>query len=309
LLEKVGAEVVINPLGRKFKESDLLSIIPDFDVLIAGTEPITELVLNRASRLKLISRVGIGLDSVMLLAARRRGIEVCYTPDAPSAAVAELSIGLMIDLLRSVQISNYRIHKEEWCRYFGRRLSEVVIGIIGLGRIGSRVIHHLKGFDCERILVNDIVSSITLPDHPTCAIERVNKDKILCEADIISVHVPLTAATRNMIAKEEFMCMKTGALLVNTARGGIVNEQDLFEVLQSGHLAGAAIDVFEEEPHTGNLTNLDQCLLTAHMGSMSVDCRTRMEIEATEEAVRFMLGEALQSTVPTEEYDNQEIVS
>ena len=91
LLEKVGAEVVINPLGRKFNESDLLSIIPDFDVLIAGTEPITELVLNRASRLKLISRVGIGLDSVNLLAARRRGIEVCYTPDAPSAAVATLS--------------------------------------------------------------------------------------------------------------------------------------------------------------------------------------------------------------------------
>jgi len=309
LLEMVGAEVVINPLGRKFKESDLLSIIPEFDVLIAGTEPITELVLNRASRLKLISRVGIGLDSVNLLAARRRGIEVCYTPDAPSAAVAELSIGLMIDLLRSIQVSNYRIHKGEWCRYFGRRLSEVVIGIIGLGRIGSRVIHHLKGFDCERILVNDIVSSITLPDHPTCTIERVSKHKIFCEADIISVHVPLTAATRNMIAKEEFMCMKTGTLLVNTARGGIVNEQDLFEALQSGHLAGAAIDVFEEEPYTGNLTSLDQCLLTAHMGSMSVDCRTRMEIEATQEAVRFILGEALQSIVPTEEYDNQKMVS
>ena len=309
LLEKAGAEVVINPLGRKLKEADLLEIIPVFDVLIAGTEPITDVVLGKASQLKLISRVGIGLDSVDLHAARQRGIEVCYTPNAPSPAVAELTIGLIISLLRSVHASNQRMHRGEWHRYVGWRLSEVTIGIIGAGRIGSRVIRHLAAFDCSRILVNDIDSSLTLPSHPTCTIEWVDKSTLYREADIISIHVPLTRHTANLIAKEEISWMQPGTLLINTARGGIINEQDLFDALQSGHLAGAAIDVFEEEPYEGSLARLDQCLLTAHMGSLSVDCRNRMEIEATEEAVRYIFGEPLQSPVPREEYDNQKLAS
>jgi D-3-phosphoglycerate dehydrogenase len=309
LLEKVGAEVVVNPLGRKLKELDLLEFIPDFDVLIAGTEPITEQVIKQASRLKLISRVGIGLDNVNLLAARQHGIEVSYTPDAPSPAVAELTIGLMLDLLRAVQLSNYRMHQGEWYRYLGRRLSAVTIGIIGAGRIGSRVIRHLAGFECSRILVNDINQSLPLPGHPTCVVERVDKDVLYREADVISIHVPLTDKTRNLITRKEISLMQPGALLVNTARGGIVNEQDLANALRSGHLSGAAIDVFEEEPYVGDLIGLDKCVLTAHMGSMSVDCRTRMEIEATEESVRFISGKPLQSTVPGEEYDNQQLAS
>ena len=309
LLNKAGAEVVINPLGRKLKEADLVELISDVDVLIAGTESITERVLEVATRLKLISRVGIGLDSVDLLAARQRGIEVCYTPDAPSAAVAELTIGLMIDLLRSVQVSNHHIHRGEWYRYLGQRLSEVTIGIIGAGRIGSRVIRHLAGFDCNRILVNDIDSSLVLPGHPNCSVERSEKDVIYRDADIISIHVPLTAQTRNLVSRKEISSMRSGTLLINTARGGIINEQDLFSALESGHIAGAAIDVFEQEPYDGDLTSLDQCLLTAHMGSMSVDCRVRMEIEATEEAVRFISGQLLQSTVPEAEYVNQQFAS
>lgn len=309
LLEQAGADVVLNPLGRKLKESDLLEIIPEFEVLIAGTESITEQVLENATRLKLISRVGIGLDSVDLLAARRHGIKVCYTPDAPSPAVAELTIGLMICLLRTVQIANLRMHKGEWNRFFGRRLSEVTIGIIGAGRIGNRVIRHLAGFECRRILVNDINPLLTLPLHPTCSIESVSKDTIYREAHIISIHVPLTRHTRNLVTAEDMSIMQHGTLLINTARGGIINEQDLFEALQSGHIGGAAIDVFETEPYDGNLGNLDQCLLTAHMGSMSVDCRNRMEFEAAKDAVRFMSGAALESVVPDEEYDNQEVES
>lgn len=308
LLKKAGAEIVINPLGRKFGEADLLEIIPDFDILIAGTEPITAAVLEKASSLKLISRVGIGLDSVDLLAARRHGIQVSYTPDAPSPAVAELTIGLMINLLRLVQVSNIRMRRGEWYRYYGRRLSNVTVGIIGAGRIGSRVIRHLAAFKCSRILVNDIDSAISYPNDPTCTVEWVDKDTIYRAADIISLHVPLTGATHNLITTNEIKLMQPGTLLVNTARGGIVNEQDLFNALESGHLGGAAIDVFEEEPYTGNLVNLEQCLLTAHMGSMSVDCRTRMELEATEEAIRFISGDSLQSIVPAAEYDNQQSI-
>ena len=307
ILENAGAEILINPLGRKLTEDDLSELIPGIDILIAGTEPVTERVLDRATELRLIARVGIGLDSVDLLAARSRGIAVSYTPDAPSPAVGELTIGLMIDLLRSTHISNLRIHNGVWYRYFGHRLAEVTIGVIGLGRIGRRVIKHLAGFDCRRILVNDSNPDVPTPGHPTCDVERVEKAQIFREADIISVHIPLSLATRDLITRRELDEMKPGTLLVNTSRGGIINERDLYHALESNRIAGAAIDVFEREPYSGPLKDLDNCLLTAHMGSMSVDCRTQMELEACEEAARFMTYQPLQSAVPEEEFENRRL--
>ena len=162
LLENAGIDYLINPFNKKMTEDQLAVIIPDFDVLIAGTEPITEKILNRATNLKLISRVGIGLDSVNLLEAEKHGIVVSYTPDAPAPAVAELTIGLMLTLLRSVQLSNMEMHIGKWHRFFGRRLSKVVIGIIGIGRIGTGVLQHLQGFGSLKILVNDINSDSNL---------------------------------------------------------------------------------------------------------------------------------------------------
>jgi len=300
LLENAGIEAVINPLGKKLTEQELADMVTDFDAVIAGTEPITDYVMEQASRLRFISRVGIGLDSVDLLAAERRGIKVSYTPDAPAPAVAELTVGLMISLLRSVQLSNLKMHQGLWNRYFGRRISEITIGVIGLGRIGSRVLNHLSSFGCSRLLVNDI--DVDLKFDKSLNLERVSKEVIYKEADVITCHVPLTVKTKNMICREQLEMMKTDAIVINTARGGIVNESDLYEVMQAGHLSGAAIDVFEEEPYTGRLGQIDRCLLTSHMGSMSIDCRTRMEIEATEEAVRFLSGQALEGEVPEDEY-------
>jgi D-3-phosphoglycerate dehydrogenase len=303
LLEAAGIEYLINPIGRKLKEDELAEMVSDFDVLIAGTEPITDKVMSRASRLKLISRVGIGLDSVDLLAAERRGIQVSYTPDAPAPAVAELTIGLMLTLLRSVHVANVQMHRGEWHRYFGRRIPEVTIGIIGTGRIGGRVLRRLAGFGTPRILVNDIHPDMKVA--PELKLEWVDKEEIYRHADVISLHVPLTIHTKNMVRREQLLMMKKDAMILNPSRGGIINEHDLAEVLNAGHLSGAAIDVFEQEPYTGELAKIDRCVLTSHMGSMSVDCRTRMEIEATEEAVRFISGSTLQGLVPQEEYDVQ----
>jgi D-3-phosphoglycerate dehydrogenase len=302
-LEAAGIEYLINPIGRKLKEDELAELVTDFDVVIAGTEQITDKVMGRASRLKLISRVGIGLDSVDLLAAERRGIQVSYTPDAPAPAVAELTLGLMLTLLRSVHVANLQLHRGEWHRHFGRRIPEVTIGIVGVGRIGGRVLRRLAGFGMPRILVNDTHPNLKVA--PELKLEWVGKEEIYRQADVISLHVPLTAQTKNMIRREHLMQMKPGAMIINTSRGGIINEHDLAEALNAGHLSGAAVDVFEQEPYAGALAQLDRCLLTSHMGSMSVDCRTRMEIEATEEAVRFLTGQTLQGLVPPEEYDVQ----
>jgi len=303
LLESAEIDYLVNPLNKKLTEDELAEMVTDFDVIIAGTEPITAKVMDNASNLKYISRVGIGLDSVDLMAAEERGIKVSYTPDAPAPAVAELTVGMMLTLLRSVHVSNSQMHAGQWHRFFGRRLSNATIGIIGAGRIGKGVIKHLQGFGNPHILVNDIEPDLHFGDQ--YELEWVSKEQVYREADVISLHLPLTGKTKNMIRTEHLRMMKEDAIILNTARGGIINEDDLYDVLQTGHLSGAAIDVFDFEPYTGKLRDIERCLLTAHMGSMSVDCRTRMEIEATEEAVRFLTGKPLEGLVPEDEYEVQ----
>lgn len=303
LLKTAGIDYCVNPLGRKLTEQELLEMVPGYELLIAGTEPITEKVIKNAPDLKLISRVGIGLDSVDLLAAERHGIKVCYTPDAPAPAVAELTMGLMLSLLRCVHVANAQMHRGEWSRHFGRRIPEVTIGIIGVGRIGKRVLSHLSGFGVSNVLVNDINIDTMLVSE--LKLNWVSKEEIYQNADLISLHLPLTPQTRNIIRTEQLKLMKPDALIINTSRGGIINEQDLFEVLKDGHLGGAAIDVFDHEPYCGPLGKIERCLLTSHMGSMSIDCRSRMELEATKDAVRFAKGEQLVGLVPVNEYDVQ----
>ncbi len=305
MLQDAGIEYVINPVGRKLTEDELADFIVDFDALIAGTEQVTEKVMARANRLKLIARVGIGLDSVDLNAAHRRGIRVSYTPDAPAKAVADLTIGLMISLLRQIHVSNAQLHIGNWHRHFGRRLAEVTVGLIGMGRIGTGVLARLQGFGCVRVLANDLRPNRSL--DTAFSMEWTDKETIYREADIISLHLPLTEMTCGLLGTRELEMMKSDALLINTARGGIINEKHLYAVLQAGHLGGAAIDVFEQEPYNGPLRDIDRCLLTAHMGSMSVDCRARMEIEATADTVRFLTGQPLESEVPSEEFENQAI--
>ena len=303
MLESNNIEYIINPFNKKLTESELEGLISDFDVVIAGTEQITSKVMDAASNLKLISRVGIGLDSVDLLKAEKLDIAVSYTPDAPAPAVAELTVGMMLTLLRSVHVSNSQMHLGKWHRFFGKRLSEVTIGIIGIGRIGKGVLEHLKGFGNPKILVNDI--SIKDDINNKFNVKWSSKEEIYKKSDIVSLHLPLTGETKNMIKKNHLLSMKTDAIIINTSRGGIINESDLYEVMKSGHLSGAAIDVFNEEPYNGPLKEIERCLLTAHMGSMSIDCRARMEIEATEEAVRFLTGKKLEGRVPEGEYEVQ----
>ena len=303
LLESLNADYSINPIGRRLKEEELAELAAEAEILIAGTEPITARVMDAAPRLKLISRVGIGLDNVDLLAARERGIFVSYTPEAPAPAVAELTFGLILSLLRHVHEANLAMHQGGWERIMGRRIPEVTIGVIGTGRIGSRVLRRLVPFGSPRVLVNDLEPRPNLV--PELKLEWVAKDTIYREADVISLHLPLTGQTRNMIGADHLRTMKSDAVLINTSRGGIVNEDDLLAVLQDGHLGGVAIDVFADEPYAGPLNQISRCLLTSHMGSMSVDCRTRMEIEATEEATRYLRGLPLESPVPEDEYLNQ----
>jgi len=300
-LNAAGVEYLINPLGRKLKEEELVEMAVDFDALIAGTEPITARVMNNSPRLKHISRVGIGLDSVDLLAAEKLGIKISYTPDAPAPAVAELALSLILSSLRYTHIANAEMHRGEWHRHFGRRIKDITIGIIGLGRIGGRLLNYSDLLGFNRILINDTNPDLVAFSNPRY--EKMTKEEIYMYADVITLHIPLNAQTNNMIGEKQLLSMKPDAVIINTARGGIINEVDLARALIGGHLGGAAVDVFEQEPYAGPLSEIDSCLLTSHMGSMSVDCRAKMEIEATEESIRFLTGQELKSPVPIEEYN------
>jgi len=305
LLEQHNLPFMMNPLGRRLKEEELAELIEDYEVLIAGTEPITERVLKRASNLRLIARVGIGLDSVALQVAREMGIAVTYTPDAPSAAVAELTIGQMLALLRRTMAADRGMRQGVWHRWIGRRLGQLTVGVIGVGRVGQRVIRHLQGWSPLRILANDLVVDDNLSRLNGCV--WTDRETILCEADVVTLHVPLTPQTRNMIGERELEMMKPDAILINMARGGIVDETALAVALRNRANFSAAVDVFTQEPYGGELAGLENCLLSCHMGSATRDCRLRMETEATEEVVRYFRGEPFANPVPEAEYAIQVI--
>lgn len=304
LIKATGWDLSINPLRRKLTPGEVAELALDCDGLIAGTEDLRPLI-GQTERLKIISRVGIGLDSVPLAECQRRGITVTYTPDAMTMAVAEFTVGIMIDLTRHVHVADRNIRRGEWKRKQGKRIGKSIIGIIGLGRIGTKVVKLLVPFQPEEILVNDIKDKTgEIPRIRECGlnIRHMEKQEIYRSADIISLHVPLSSLTRNLINAETLLLFKKDAFLINLARGGIVNEADLYNALQTNGIGGAALDCFQDEPYKGPLTELDNVLLTQHMGSCSFDCRARMELEATQDLVRFFQGERLENAVPEEEF-------
>ena len=308
LLRQTGFEFQINSLERKLTSQEVAEMAGNCDALIAGTENIS-LVLENAPNIKIVSRVGIGLDSVPLKECRRRNVVVCYTPDAVTMAVAELTVGLMLNITRFVSTADRQIRTGVWQRLQGRRLGKSVIGLIGFGRIGNRVARLLAPYHPCKVLINDIKdksSELKTMHEAGICVEMVPLSRIFSESHIISLHLPLYSLTRNLIAEKQLSQMRSDAFLINTSRGGIVNEQALHEVLSEEKLGGAALDVFEEEPYIGSLARLGNVLLTPHMGSCSHDCRAQMELEATEEVIRYLQGEPLQNVVPEEEYVYQE---
>jgi len=295
LLDAAGVKYVLKPGARRLNEDEVIQLMGGASIVIAGLDPMSARVMDAAPQLRLIARLGIGLDTVDLAAARSRGIAVSYTPEAPAAAVAELTIGLMLAALRSIPQADRGIRSGTWPRILGRRLGELTIGILGVGRVGRRVIGHLSSFG-SRILASDPFADHA-PD-PRGNLRWVDQDTLFREADVLSLHLPLTAETRGVISAKQIETMKAGAILVNTSRGELVVEADLVEALRRGRLGGAALDVFSTEPYTGDLASLENTVLTSHLGSQSADCRTRMEIEAVEDVLRFLRGEPLRHPVP-----------
>ncbi len=274
-LRNQDLEYQLNPYARKLTESEVSELIEQYQPvgMIAGVEPLTRRVLEKAKKLRVISRAGIGMDSVDLQAAKDLGIVVTNTPDAPTIPVAELTLGMILSLLRRIHISDASIRRSDWIRPMGNLLHGKTVGIIGCGRIGSYLAGLLSSFGCTVLGYDPFVDK-------NDKFPLVSLEKILLDADIISLHIPYNQENHHFINAERIQSMKKDALLINVARGGLVDEDALYNALSSGHLGGAAIDCFEEEPYKGKLKDLDNVLLTAHIGSYAKEGRIMMERQA-----------------------------
>ena len=277
LCNKMGYEVVFNPYGRKVAQEELIGLARESIGLIAGTESINEEVLLGLPVLKVISRCGTGLDNIDIDAVGRLGIRVFNTPDAPTLAVAELTVGLILNLLRKVFQMGAELKMGQWKKRMGNLLFEKKIGIKGFGRIGRKVAELLKPFGCEIAYADPFV------EDGLMGLQRMSLKDMLCWADIVTIHV---GVHEKLMGEKEFQCMKKGALLINTSRGGVVDESALYEYLKNGNLSGAALDVFEEEPYSGALKELDNVILTPHIGSYAKEERVEMERLAVENLLK-----------------------
>lgn len=277
LLAQAGFEIILNPHRRRLTEDEVKSLLADDVVaMIAGVEPLTGSVLHSAKHLKVLARCGIGLDNVDLAVAQSRGIRVSNTPDAPTLAVAELTLAHMLNLLRSISLADRKIRDAKWSPLMGSLLAGKIVGIIGFGRIGRKVAELVTAFGAS-VLAYDLIH---IP--PLQNVKGADLNRLLGESDIVSLHVPYTPQTRHLIGAEQICRMKPSAYLVNISRGGLVDETALYDALVENRLAGAGLDAFEQEPYAGPLCALENVLLTAHMGSYAKEARAKQEQEAAE---------------------------
>jgi D-3-phosphoglycerate dehydrogenase len=284
-LEGWGASYRLNAKGRKLTAEEISALLRDIDGLIAGTEPLTREVLEGAPRLKVISRCGTGLDNVDLSAASELGIQVRNTPEAHVDAVAELTLAAILDVLRHVTEADRCIRNGEWRKPMGRLLRGKTVGLIGLGRVGRRLIELLQPSEVALLATDPHEDCEYAAEH---RVEYVKLDELLQGADVVSLHLPFCEEIRHLIDEERLSRMRPGAVLVNCARGGIVNEEALAVALEKGLIGGAHVDTFEREPYEGPLTELENVTLTPHIGSYAIEGRVQMEREAVENLIECM---------------------
>lgn len=270
LLVQHGFTPVLNPYRRNLKRHEVVELCSEAIGIIAGTESLDAEILGQLPSLKVISRCGAGMSNVDLVEAERRGICVCNTPDAPTQAVAELTLGLMVDMLRHVSTMNDALHRGEWTKRMGNLLTGKKVGIVGYGRIGKAVAHLVRAFGCDIAYCDPFVSSPGI--DASLALEE-----LLQWSDIVSLHV---SCAKPLIGEGEIRLMRTGSWLVNVSRGECVDEAALCAALTDGHLAGAALDVYSQEPYDGPLKGFDTVVMTPHIGSYARESRIQMENEA-----------------------------
>jgi D-3-phosphoglycerate dehydrogenase len=277
LFNSLGIEVVDNRTGSTFTEERMAELCADADGLLVGIDPVTRKVIDAAAKLKAISKYGAGLDNIDLEAARERGIKVARTADANARSVAELAVGLFFTISRDIVRASTKVKEGEWKRYRqGFEIGGKTLGLIGLGNIGRLVAEMGYGLGMHIIAYDPYIDK-DVPFIGQYRIRLASLDEVVSGADILSLHLPLTESTAGMINAERLKSMKKTAILVNTSRGGLVDEDALYEALTSGTILAAAQDVFSvEPPGKHKLLGLDNFVLTPHIGAYTAEANKRM---------------------------------
>ena len=286
ILEKTNYELIYNPYGRKLTEDEVVELGgEDLVGIVAGVEPLNAKVIDQLPNLKCISRVGVGVDSVDLNYAEKMNIQVLNTPDGPTRAVSELTIGLAMNLLRCITIADTNLKNSNWKKEIGNLILNKKVGIFGLGRIGKLTSKLFQNLGAS-VQAYDLYPDNEYLENNN--IDLVSIEQLFESSDIISIHVPGSKNNDPIICSNELSLMKESAYLINVSRGGVVDEEALYNILKSNKISGAALDVFLEEPYNGNFLKLENVILTPHLGSYALEGKLKMEIDAVNNLINFL---------------------
>jgi len=295
-LASFAQALVFNPAGRPLREGELIPLLEGCDGCIAGLDYFTAKVIESAPALKVISRYGIGVDRVDLAAAKAGNVIVCNTPGANSQAAADLAFGLLLSLARRIPILDKKIREGEWPRSSGVELYGKTLGILGLGAVGKAVAKRGAGFSMK-IIAHD--PAMDMDYAKANGIFAADFGSVIREADFLTLHLPLTEQTRHIISAGAMKAMKKGAIIVNTSRGGIVDEAAAHGFLKSGHLGGLGLDVYENEPPGGGLPlfELENVVATPHTAAHTVEATQAMAQMSVQNLIDALSGRRCEHAV------------
>lgn len=287
-LQDNNCQLVYNEIDRPYKEEDLLKVIEDYDAIVVGVDEVTEKVITKGNKLKVIAKNGVGVDNIDLQAASEKGIYVFNAPGTNSPSVADLAVALMLSLGRKIPLVNNMTKAGAWKRKIGFELWEKTVGIIGTGDIGQGVAKRLTGFNCE-LLAYDLDEDESFASKYGVSYQEL--DEVLAKSDYLSLHLPLNDRTEGLIDSDKLKLIPETSYLINTARGGIVDEEDLYQALKDNEIAGAACDVFAEEPPGENkLFKLDNFIATSHIGAFTYGTNERTGMMVAKNMIKALQG-------------------
>ncbi len=288
LLLRAGAQVDID---AGLTPSELCARVPEYDALVVRSETkVTADILAAGKRLLVVGRAGVGVDNIDVDAATQKGVLVANAPTANSIAAAEHTLALMLSLARHIPMANASLKSGRWNRseFIGTEIRNKVLGVIGLGKVGSEVARRAGGFDMQ-VLAHDPFISVEHAER--LGVEMVDLDLLLQQSDFVTLHVPMTAAGGLPLGSEQLSKMKQGAMLINASRGGVIEEQALYEAVDSGHISGAAVDVFAEEPARDSvLFKSDRIIVTPHLGASTREAQSNVAVEIAEQVLEVLNG-------------------
>ena len=280
-------------VGKGFDQETFEKNILEYDALIIGAHPFPKEVMEKCKNLKIIAKHGAGLDNIDLEAARALGIKVTNAPALNANAVADLAFGHILNVARGITACNNLVKKGQWKTYIGVDVFNKTLGILGFGAIAKNVARRAKGFSMKVLAYDPYI--VEVPEEFKDYVELADLDSVIRKSDFLTIHMPLTEDTRNFLNYERLSMMKEEAFLINTGRGGIVNEEDLFRVLTEKKIKGAALDVTEVEPiREGHpLLTLENVIITPHIGMYSKEAINAVSLTCAENVAHYFLGEKM----------------